>query len=214
MRPRLLPLLIAVAVVTLGLRLGGLWQGIGSAAEAGGQAQAAEVAQTMAEGEEDEQPAAAEPETAAGDEGTSLDPFAMTDEEIELLQELADRRKELDRRQRELDRRADLLKAAEARIDDKIAELKALRESIEQLVARYDKENEQRVERLVNIYESMKPDDAARIFEDLDMPVLLRVLGRMSERKSAPILAEMNAERAQAVTLELAEQRELPLPRK
>lgn len=214
MRPRLLPLLIAVAVVTLGLRLGGLWQGIGSAAEAGGQAQAAEIAQTTAEGEEDEQAAAAEPETAAGDEDTSLDPFAMTDEEIELLQELADRRKELDRRQRELDRRADLLKAAEARIDDKIAELKALRESIEQLVARYDKENEQRVKRLVNIYESMKPDDAARIFEDLDMPVLLRVLGRMSERKSAPILAEMNAERAQAVTLELAEQRELPLPRK
>ncbi len=66
----------------------------------------------------------------------------------------------------------------------------------------------------MNIYESMKPDDAARIFEDLDMPVLLRVLGRMSERKSAPILAEMNAERAQAVTLELAERRELPLPRK
>lgn len=214
MRPRLLPLLIAVAVVTLGLRLGGLWQGIGSAAEAGGQAQAAEIAQTTAEGEEDEQAVAAEPETAAGDEDTSLDPFAMTDEEIELLQDLADRRKELDRRQRELDRRADLLKAAEARIDDKIAELKALRESIEQLVARYDKENEQRVKRLVNIYESMKPDDAARIFEDLDMPVLLRVLGRMSERKSAPILAEMNAERAQAVTLELAEQRELPLPRK
>jgi len=59
----------------------------------------------------------------------------------------------------------------------------------------------------------MKPKDAARIFEELDMAVLLDVIERMKERKSAPILAKMNPVRAKAITLELAQRRELPIPR-
>ena len=59
----------------------------------------------------------------------------------------------------------------------------------------------------------MKPKDAARIFEELDMEVLLEVIERMKERKTAPILAQMNPQRAKTVTLELAQRRELPLPR-
>jgi len=59
----------------------------------------------------------------------------------------------------------------------------------------------------------MKPKDAARIFEELDMEVLLEVVERMKERKTAPILAQMNPQRAKTVTLELAQRRELPVPR-
>src|SRR3546814_19626533 len=66
---------------------------------------------------------------------------------------------------------------------------------------------------LVKIYESMKPKDAARIFEHLDMEVLLEVVERMKERKTAPILAELDPERASTVTLELAKLRELHMPR-
>jgi flagellar motility protein MotE (MotC chaperone) len=39
------------------------------------------------------------------------------------------------------------------------------------------------------------------------------VVERMKERKTAPILAQMNPERAKAVTLELAQRRDLPIPR-
>ena len=56
----------------------------------------------------------------------------------------------------------------------------------------------------------MKPKDAARIFEELDMAVLLDVIERMKERKTAPILAQMNPRRAKAITLELAQRRGLP----
>jgi flagellar motility protein MotE (MotC chaperone) len=45
------------------------------------------------------------------------------------------------------------------------------------------------------------------------MEVLLEVVERMKERKTAPILAQMNPERAKTVTLELAQRRELPIPR-
>ncbi|WP_419902504.1 magnesium transporter MgtE N-terminal domain-containing protein [Kiloniella sp.] len=57
----------------------------------------------------------------------------------------------------------------------------------------------------------MKPKDAARIFEELDMVVLLDVVERMKERKTAPILASMNPKRAKEITLELAQRRDLPL---
>ena len=53
----------------------------------------------------------------------------------------------------------------------------------------------------------MKPRDAAVIFNDLDLPVLLPVLDRMKEAKAAPVLAAMHPERARQVTSELAQLR-------
>jgi flagellar motility protein MotE (MotC chaperone) len=53
----------------------------------------------------------------------------------------------------------------------------------------------------------MKPRDAAAIFNDLDMPVLLAVVDRMKEAKAAPVLAAMQTEKARQVTAELAQMR-------
>ena len=63
---------------------------------------------------------------------------------------------------------------------------------------------------LVKVYENMKPKDAARIFEKLDMPVLLQVVERMKEQKLAAVLAEMDPGKAKSVTIELATQHQLP----
>jgi len=62
---------------------------------------------------------------------------------------------------------------------------------------------------LVKIYENMKPKDAAPIFEQLDMDVLLDIVDRMKEAKVAPILAQMNPAKAKEVTDELAKRHEL-----
>ena len=75
----------------------------------------------------------------------------------------------------------------------------------------HDEETEAQMKSLVKIYEAMKPKDAARIFEQLDLVVLLDVIERMKERKTAPILANMDPERAKTITLELAQRRTLPL---
>ncbi len=139
------------------------------------------------------------------------DPFALTDDEIELLQALAARRQEIEERAQQLRERTALLQAAETRIDQKIGELKALQRTIEALIVQHDEQEEAKLRSLVKIYESMKPKEAARIFEELDMEVLLEVVDRMKERKSAPVLAKMNPTRAKEVTLELAARRQLPL---
>ena len=50
----------------------------------------------------------------------------------------------------------------------------------------------------------MKPKAAAAIFDELELPILLEVIDQMSERRVAPILADMNPIKAKEVTADLA----------
>lgn len=140
------------------------------------------------------------------------DPVNFTQSEIELLQKLAERRELIETRSQELEQREALLKAAEGRIDRKIGELQQLQTTINDLLKQHDDQEQQKVAQLVKIYATMKPKDAARIFNDLDMPILITVLENMKESKSAPILAAMSADKARAVTEEMSRRRSIPLP--
>ena len=104
------------------------------------------------------------------------------------------------------------MKAAERRIDRKIEDLKALRGAVEGLIKTHDDQQAKKMQSLVKIYEAMKPKDAARIFEELDLDTLLLVAERMKERKLAPIMAKMNPQKAKTMTVELGKLRELPFP--
>lgn len=130
--------------------------------------------------------------------------------EIEMLQSLMERRETLDLRSRELDIRGNLLSAAEMRIDEKIVQLKSIEATIQDLLSKHDDQEEKKLRSLVRIYESMKPKQAARIFEELDIDILIDVAERMNERKFAPILAQMNPEKAMTVTVEIRTRRQLP----
>ena len=140
------------------------------------------------------------------------DPFDYTDEEVDVLQQLAKRREELDLRARQLDEREALIQAAEQRMDQKMAELKALQATVEDLLKTRSEQEESELKSLVKMYENMKPKAAARVFEEMDMDVLLDVIDRMNERKVAPILALVTPTRAKEITFELAQRRQLPMP--
>lgn len=141
--------------------------------------------------------------------------LAFTDTQTSILKELTARREELDQRENRLNQREALLKVTEKQIEEKTQELQAIRLNIEQLLDKQSDEEEARLQSLVKIYSGMKPKEAAEIFNELDMDILIQVVGRMSERKSAPILAGMDTKRAQNLTILLAEQKKLPeLPAK
>lgn len=129
--------------------------------------------------------------------------------ELDILQSLSARRSELENRARELDLKEKLIEATEVRINDKISEMKALEKKVDDLLAAYDSKHSNEILGLVRIYESMKPSSASQIFNELDMPILLEVIDRMSERKVAPVLAGMNPMRAKEVTEQLAVMRKL-----
>ncbi len=146
----------------------------------------------------------------ASTEEAPVDPTLFTRSEIELLQDLRVRREEIERREDAVIQKEGLLKAAEDRIEKKIAELSDIRVDIEALIKKYDEQEEQQIKDLVAIYEKMKPKDAAKIFDELDLDVLLQMFDKMKSSKSAPILASMRPARAKQITAKIAERRQMP----
>ena len=133
----------------------------------------------------------------------------FTAREAEVLQSLAQRREKLETWEKEIALREKLLEATEDRIENKLAEMETLSEQIQELLVAYNDEEDAKISSLVKIYEAMKPKEAARIFDQLNMDVLLMVVDRMSERRVAPVLANMSPAKAKEVTQELADQRKL-----
>lgn len=151
-------------------------------------------------------PPAAAPTQQVPDARQSPLPSAQ---EIQVLQQLSARREAIDARAEDIDRRSDLLRAGEARLDQKLQELRDLQTLLQGLLKSHDTQQEAQMRSLVKIYENMKPKDAARIFEELEMATLLQVAERMAERKLAPVMADMNPAKAKAITEELAKLRQL-----
>ncbi|MCH2546175.1 MAG: hypothetical protein MK052_00995 [Alphaproteobacteria bacterium] len=127
--------------------------------------------------------------------------------EIDVLESLSNRREKLDKWESEIALREKVLAATEQRIEGKLTELNALSAELKELLVTYDKEEDAKISSLVKIYETMKPKDAARIFDQLDMDTLLMVVDRMSERRVAPVLAAMSPQKAKEVTQQLADQK-------
>ncbi|HEY7998333.1 MAG TPA: flagellar protein FlbB [Pseudolabrys sp.] len=121
-----------------------------------------------------------------------------------VLDRLQERRKELDTRGRELEMRESLLKATEKRLDAKVAEIKDVEARVNTAVGNRDKADAQRFKSIVAMYENMKAKDAARIFERLDMKILVEVATQIKPAKMSEILAQMPPEAAEKLTVELA----------
>lgn len=124
--------------------------------------------------------------------------------ETAVLERLRDRKQELDARTRELDMRENLIKAAEKRLEAKVAELKDTEAKVNAMLGNRDKAQAQRFNSIVSMYENMKPKEAARIFERLDMAILVDVSTKINPRKMADILAQMSPDAAERLTVELA----------
>jgi flagellar motility protein MotE (MotC chaperone) len=220
-RVRLLPILIFCAAFTLSLKVGSLWQGISAiAASSKSDSQLSENSATSP-GDKGESPKPAKTgpgsgkmpaASGTGSEIIHFDPSMVTDSELDLLHRLVERRAAIRKNENQLDTRKRLLQATEKRIDGKLVELKRMQETISSLLRRHDKEKEAKMRSVVKIYESMKPKDAARIFEELEMPILLDVVERMREAKAAPIMANMSALKAKSMTAALTQRRALPSP--
>ena len=225
-RIRFLPLTIFAATFMLTVKIGDIWDGFDGLIN--GTIQVSEAIAQPAE--EDAKPAAKDGQPAAGEKTAEQavpaalkdepqgqisklitnDPTLLTPAEIDLLQQLAERRQVLESREQEFELRTGLLAAAESRIDKKVEELKVLRETISGLIKTFDAQQDAKLLSLVKIYENMKPKEAAKIFEELEMDTLLEVAERMKERKLAPIMAKMDPEKARDMTVELSRLRQLP----
>jgi flagellar motility protein MotE (MotC chaperone) len=121
-----------------------------------------------------------------------------------ILERLQERRQELDARARELDIRESLIQAAEKRMEGQLAELKGTEQRIKDATQQRDDADAARFKGLVTMYENMKPRDAAKIFDRLDIGVLIEMASKIKPQVMSDILAQMSPDIAQRLTVELA----------
>jgi len=194
---RLLPGVVALGAVVLALKTTDLVHG--AYAQAGEKPHAAQTQQPTHD------PVPSNKDFAGGEE----DQVASASE-VDVVNSLSKRRRELDARDALLGTQANLIAAAEARVDAKINQLKQLQAQINALVAQRDEAQKAQIASLVKAYSTMKPKDAARIFDNLPDAVLVPVAHDMKSDILALVLANMNSESAKSLTVKLADRLTLP----
>jgi flagellar motility protein MotE (MotC chaperone) len=124
-----------------------------------------------------------------------------------ILERLGERRQELEARARELEIRENMLKSAEKRLDTRVNELKTMEAAAQagsKDTQKKEADESARMKGLVTMYENMKAKDAAKIFDRLELPVLIAVVTQIKPRIMSEILAQMQPDAAERLTTELA----------
>ncbi len=128
----------------------------------------------------------------------------ITASERAVLERLQSRRQEIEARGREIDIRENLMKSAEKRIEGKIEEMKAAESRITVATAQRDEAEAARFKGLVTTYENMRPKDAAKVFDRLDISVLFDIASQINPRKMSDIIGQMQPDAAERLTVEMA----------
>lgn len=131
-------------------------------------------------------------------------PDPVDQAERALLGRLRERRAEIEAREAAFAARESVLAAAERRLTARLEEMAALQSRLEALERGRGEREEAGWRGLVKTYEAMRPRDAATVFDDLEMPVLVQIVNRMREAKAAPVIGAMRPDRARSLTAELA----------
>ena len=124
--------------------------------------------------------------------------------ELQVIQSLSSRRGELDQREQGLSTELALIQSAEIKVDAKIATMNALKADMQGLLGQLDQKQEAEVDRLVKVFEGMKPQDAAARFVLLTDDVRLPIASKMKEQKLSAIIANMAPADAKHLTEALA----------
>lgn len=121
----------------------------------------------------------------------------FTPEEINHFVKLNERKNQLDAREEELNRVETELQAQREELETRIKDLEKTRAGISQVLEERLKADEKKVETLVQVYSSMKPFQAAKIFESMDEDLAIEILGRMKKKNAAEVMNLMKPEKAQ-----------------
>ena len=202
---RLLPFVIFLSVLTLTIKIGNVYDALKTFSFPEFEVNSLQAAET------------ATPEAAAltsalqssdykkdsspsKDETEDTPPNNFTQSEIQILQELAERREILDLRNQEIDKKVMQLKVSEQEIEKRLKQMQEYEQKLKLLVQEYNEKEKEKIMSLVKVYANMKPKDAARIFETLDLEVTVALLKEMKPSVSSAILAQITPTKAKAIT--------------
>ncbi len=139
-------------------------------------------------------PNAVKPDTTAV---TSATKTIESTEELDHLSKLREKKKELDAREEEINRLDAELQKQKGDLEARLKDLRETREQISKMLEDRVKNDESKVETLVQMYSNMRPPQAAKVFETLDEDLAIDILGRMKKKSAADIMNLLKPEKAQ-----------------
>jgi flagellar motility protein MotE (MotC chaperone) len=137
-------------------------------------------------------------------EGALAAPVAPSQSEEAILDRLGQRRQELQQRNEDIELRQQLLEQAEQRLEARLQEMRDRDQPARNDGAVSNEAAQSGLKNLVLMYETMRPKEAARVFDRLGLDILVPVVVEMNPRKMAEVLAVMSPEAAERLTVALA----------
>jgi len=151
-----------------------------------------------------EEPAAAAAKAPVTAPPQPAAPPSVSPTERALLEKLGARRDALRQKNEELDLREKMLGEAERKLETGLGDLKKAEDKVDSVAKAKEEAEKQGLKNIVTMYEAMKPKDAARVFDRLGHEVLVPIVLAMNPRKMAEVLAVMQPETAERLTVALA----------
>lgn len=143
-------------------------------------------------GEVESDPKAKEEKEANADPQTSGEQLGdirnWSAEEVQFFSRLGERKRELDLREAELKKMEVELEEQKGQMEKKFQQLEQMRREIASLLENRVTVDKEKIEKLVEFYSNMKPENAAKIFETLDIDLAVAILGKMKKKDAANIL--------------------------
>ncbi|MFN7729566.1 MAG: magnesium transporter MgtE N-terminal domain-containing protein [Bdellovibrio sp.] len=128
----------------------------------------------------------------------------FTDEELNHFSKLNERKRELDAREEELTRLEAELAAQKAELETRMTGLESTRREISSVLEGRVKSDDKKVETLMQMYSNMKPQQAAKVFEEMDEDLAVEIIGRMKKKNAAEIMNIVKPEKAKIFSEKLA----------
>ncbi|OFZ78283.1 MAG: hypothetical protein A2583_02390 [Bdellovibrionales bacterium RIFOXYD1_FULL_53_11] len=105
-----------------------------------------------------------------------------------VIDDIKKMRDDLDRRQKDLVSRESEIKAREKALDEELKKLDAIREEIAMARNAVKKENEEKVSKLVETFETMSPKSSSQLISSIDESLAVAAMSRMTTPKLAKIM--------------------------
>jgi flagellar motility protein MotE (MotC chaperone) len=149
----------------------------------------------------------AEAKTSAAAEGEKPAEGAKSgqavSEDLSYIEKLKSRKEELDLREKELNQLEEELQRQKAEVDARVRQLEQMRRDIASVLKERVESDETQVNKLVDLYSSMKPKQAADIIGSLQQDLAVEVLGKMKKKNAAEVMNLLPSDKARELSEKL-----------
>lgn len=162
------------------------------------------VTQAMAETpKHEEKPVETKDQSASNKKKEEFDPLMLDENQVKILQAMSKKEGDTtiaDDRAKVAQQEA-LVKIAKDKLSKQIDQLEALQKDIKSTTNDLTKVEKENVDRMVKIYESMKPIQAAEILNKLELTSASEIFKAMTPKKASLIFSSMDHEKVRLITL-------------